>query len=63
MNILQGGEHGLLFLAYSNSPKKFDVLLDRMVGTHSGPDGVCRCVCVCVCVCVCAGVCIFKFML
>jgi len=33
-----GGEHGLLFLAYANTPAKFDILLDRMVGadkTHT----------------------------
>jgi len=31
-----GGEHGLLFIAYSNDTKKFDTMLDRMTGK---PDG------------------------
>ena len=30
------GEHGLLFLAYSNNVDKFDLMLDRMTGV---PDG------------------------
>lgn len=30
----------MLFLAYSNTPKKFDILLDRMAGSHKHHDGV-----------------------
>jgi len=29
-------DHGLLFIAYSNTPKKFEQLLDRMVGADDG---------------------------
>mmetsp|Transcript_808 Transcript_808/g.1119 ORF Transcript_808/g.1119 Transcript_808/m.1119 type:complete len:436 (+) Transcript_808:624-1931(+) len=35
-----GGEHGLLFIAYSNTPSKFDVMLDRMVGKGGPTDEV-----------------------
>lgn len=31
-----GGDHGLLFCAYSNDPAKFDRQLDRMVGAEDG---------------------------
>lgn len=30
------GTHGLLFIAYSNSVDKFNVMLDRMVGKGDG---------------------------
>jgi len=30
------GEHGLLFIAYSNSVSKFDQMLDQMVGKRGG---------------------------
>jgi Dyp-type peroxidase family len=33
-----GDKHGLLFIAYSNSPAKFDTMLDRMVGKTGGAD-------------------------
>jgi putative iron-dependent peroxidase len=35
------GDHGLLFIAYSNSLEKFDTMLDRMVGIPDGHnDGI-----------------------
>lgn len=32
------GPHGLLFIAYANDPKRFDLLLDRMVGASGGSE-------------------------
>ena len=35
-----GGEHGLLFIAYSSTPSKFDTMLDKMVGKGGPADEV-----------------------
>jgi len=35
-----GGDHGLLFIAYSSSPSKFDIMLDRMTGKDGENDDI-----------------------